>query len=167
MAAGIAIRRNFHLELIAAWIIAVRSVGVIILIVENSVWACAGYHAISDGRIYDWCYSAGSLTYSYARFIVRGVPAVIRIPGLLLDFSICLQEAFGGDITSECRIDSHAGVVRDGGRFEKACVLLRTISTVVIVSRHDGVLRPIKRLKQVYAIPVMKIIISAAKRIER
>lgn len=156
---------NFYPEFIAAWILDVRDVGVIISIVESSVWARAGYHVISDGRIYDW-HQVGSLTYSYARFIVRGVPAVIRIIGLLLDFSICLQEAFGGDIASECRIDSHAGVVRDGGCFQKACVLLRTISTVVIVSRHDGVLRPVQRLKQVYAIPVMKIRISA-KRIER
>ena len=95
------------------------------------------------------------------------MPAVIRIIGLLLDFSICLQEAFGGDITIEVFLNRCRSRICDWGRFQKACVLLRTISTVVIVSRHDGVLRPVQRLKQVYAIPVMKIIISAAKRIER
>ena len=130
------------------------------------MWARAGYHVISDGRIYNW-HHVGSLTYSYASPIIRGVPAVIRIIGLILDFSICLQEAFGGDITREVFLNRCRSRICDGGRFQKACVLLRTISTVVIVSRHDGVLRPIKRLKQVYAIPVMKIIISAAKRIER
>lgn len=166
MAAGIAIRRNFHHELIAVWIIAVRSVGVIISIVKNSVWTCAGYHVISDGRIYDWIH-VGSLTYGYASSIIRCVPAVIRIIGLLLDFSICFQEAFGGDITIEVFLNRCHSRICDCGRFQKACVLLRAVGVEVVVSRHDSVFRPVKRSKQVYAIPVMKIIISAAKRIER
>ena len=156
---------NFYPEVITAWILDVRDACVIISIVENSVWARAGYHVISDGRIYNW-HHVGSLTYSYASPIIRGVPAVIRIIGLILDFSICLQKAFGVDIAIEVFLNRCRSRICDGGRFQKACVLLRTISIVVIVSRHDGVLRPVQRLKQVYAIPVMKIIISA-KRIER
>lgn len=45
---------NFYPEVITAWILDVRDANVIILIVESSVWARAGYHVISDGRIYDW-----------------------------------------------------------------------------------------------------------------
>ena len=91
---------------------------------------------------------------------------MIGIDGLIFDFSICFQEALGGYIAIEGFFNRSRGRICDGGRFQKACVLLWAVGTEVVVSRHDDVLHPVKRLEQIYAVSVMKVGI-ASKCVER